>query len=133
MASPKSGTACQLVAPISPKAPEEADKADPGEVTNAQAQPAQAQAGQTGSVKAKPFKPEAAEEDSDKKKSWIELKLEDEKGQPVAGEPYEIKLPDGSVASGTTDAQGVARVEGFDPGQCEVTWPNLDKSVVKDK
>ena len=45
----------------------------------------------------------------------------------MPGEKYEIKLPDGeTVDSGTLDGNGRARVEGIDPGQCEVTFPELD-------
>jgi hypothetical protein len=33
------------------------------------------------------------------------------------------------VAEGTLDAKGHARVDGFDPTQVKVTFPNLDKSV----
>ncbi len=43
-----------------------------------------------------------------------------------------ITLPDGStVATGTTDEKGRARVEGIDPGTCKVTFPELDKDAWK--
>jgi type VI secretion system secreted protein VgrG len=58
----------------------------------------------------------------------------DENGKPVPGEEYKVTLPDGStVASGTLDAKGKARVEGIDPGSCKVTFPNLDKDSWKSK
>ena len=39
-----------------------------------------------------------------KKKSWIEIQLIDEDGNPVPGEPYKITLPDGTtIADGTLD------------------------------
>jgi hypothetical protein len=39
-------------------------------------------------------------------------------------------LPDGqTLAEGTLDEKGFARVEGVDPGSCKVTFPNLDKSA----
>jgi hypothetical protein len=31
--------------------------------------------------------------------------------------------------SGTLDENGFARVEGIDPGQCKVTFPDLDKDA----
>ena len=41
-----------------------------------------------------------------------------------------ITLPDGStVASGTTDEKGRARVDGIDPGTCKVTFPELDRDA----
>ena len=38
----------------------------------------------------------------------------------------EITLPDGTVAQGTLDNNGFARVDGIDPGSCQITFPNLD-------
>ena len=52
----------------------------------------------------------------------------------MPGEEYQIILPDGStVASGTLDAKGKARVEGIDSGTCKVTFPNQDKSAWEPK
>jgi type VI secretion system secreted protein VgrG len=74
-----------------------------------------------------------AEENKDKK-HWIEIELVDEAGQPVAGEPYQVTLPDGStVADGTLDEKGRARVDNIDPGSCKVTFPNLDKEAWEPK
>ena len=68
------------------------------------------------------------------KKHWIEIELLDEEGNPVPGEPYRITLPDGTtVASGTLDDKGWARVDHIDPGTCQVTFPNLDKDVWRPK
>lgn len=64
------------------------------------------------------------------KTHWIEIELLDEGGSPVPGEPYRITLPDGStVADGTLDEKGHARVENIDPGSCKVTFPNLDQDA----
>ncbi len=66
------------------------------------------------------------------KKSWIEIKLLDDDGNPVAGELYRVTLPDGStIAEGTTDEKGYAKVSNIDPGNCQVTFPRLDKSSWK--
>lgn len=62
----------------------------------------------------------------DKVKTWIEIKLVDQDGNPVANEKYELKLPDGSVQEGSLDAQGRARVEEIDPGNCTVCFPDID-------
>jgi hypothetical protein len=72
------------------------------------------------------------EEDSPskkKKKSWIAIKLVDEDGKPVPGEEYCIILPDGSPMEGDLDKRGFAKVKGIDPGTCQITFPNLDKST----
>jgi type VI secretion system secreted protein VgrG len=57
--------------------------------------------------------------------TWIGIELVDADGKPVAGEAYEITLPDGSVRSGTTDDAGKAQERGIDPGLCQVAFPNL--------
>ena len=129
MPSAKSGTAGSLVAPTDPVAALEADVADPGEVEALKATQRQTQTGKYGSVQLQPHTEPATEEEKEKKKSWIEIKLLDEEDQPVPGEAYQVQLPDGTVAEGTLNDQGVARVEGFEPGSCEVTFPNLDQSV----
>ena len=50
------------------------------------------------------------------------------------GEPYSITLPDGStVADGTLDEKGRARVDNIDPGTCKVTFPNLDEEAWQPK
>lgn len=44
-------------------------------------------------------------------------------GKPVAGMPYKIGLPDGSVLRGTTDADGYTqRITRQDPAKVELHW-----------
>lgn len=57
---------------------------------------------------------------------WLELQLVDETGDAVAGERYEVALPDGSTRAGRLDAGGRARVEGLPPGTCTVRFPDVD-------
>ena len=58
----------------------------------------------------------------------------DEDGNPVPGEPYRITLPDGTtVADGTLNEKGWARVDNIDPGTCQVTFPKLDKDAWEPK
>jgi hypothetical protein len=122
-----SGTAGSAVAPTAPEAAFDADEADPGTVAEAKAQ--QAGTGQ-GKYGQQPIKPLTAEDAEDPDKTWIEIELADEEGNPVPGERYEIVGPDGeTVARGTLDANGYARVEGLDPGQCTVTFPELDEEA----
>ena len=71
-----------------------------------------------------------AEDEEADEKSWIEVQLVDEQDQPVRGERYRITLPDGTtVAQGRTDAEGLARVRGIDPGTCQITFRDLDKDA----
>jgi hypothetical protein len=130
MPSPKSGSAGSAVSPADPAEAQEADVADPGEVEKIKAEQIQSQTGKYGSVKTTALKPLKTEDEREKKKSWIQIELVDMNGDPVPGESYEVNLPDGqTVAQGTLDEMGRARVEGIEPGTCEVTFPNLDHTV----
>lgn len=132
MPSPKSGDAPAAVPPTEPKKAEEADKADPGEVTETKARQMETQTGKYGSPAMDSHKP--ADEENKKKASWIEIVLVYESnGKPVPGAAYEVTLPDGTtVASGSTDENGFARVDGIDPGSCQVSFPALDKEAWED-
>jgi hypothetical protein len=63
-------------------------------------------------------------------KTWIQLQLVGEDGAPIPGEAYAIRLPGGQVREGVLDARGTAYFDDLDPGQCEISWPNLDKEAV---
>jgi type VI secretion system secreted protein VgrG len=125
MPSPKSGSAGSAVSPADPDAALNADDAVAGSVDQAEADAAKTKAGSYDSVKVKPYKKDPA------KKSWIEIKLVDEKNNPVPGEPYSVTLPDSTIASGTLDEKGFARIEGIDPGTCQITFPQRDKEAWK--
>jgi type VI secretion system secreted protein VgrG len=74
--------------------------------------------------------PQEADEKPEEEKGWIEIELLDEDDRPIAGERYRVILADGStVAQGTTDDKGCARVGGIDPGTCKVTFPDRDKAA----
>jgi type VI secretion system secreted protein VgrG len=128
------GMAGSAVSPIAPNDPLVAVDADPGAAGTAIA----------GSVTRTPVQLDSARvtgpthdpnsPDNQDKKHWIEIKLVDEDGKPVPGEPYQITLPDGStIADGTLDEKGFARVDNIDPGTCQVTFPNLDEDSWKPK
>lgn len=112
--NPKSGTAGTAVSPVGPEKPEEADVAEPGEMVRYEAEEPE---------------PHNPTEEEKEEKSWIEIELVDEEEEPVPGEKYKITLPDGKVAKGTLDEKGFARVDGIEPGTCQITFPDLDKEA----
>ena len=134
MPSPKSGSAGSAVSPADPAEALAADVADPGAVEEIKAEQRQAKTGKYGSEKVKPHKPPETKEEKAQRPSWSEIELVDKKGQPVPGEAYRVTLPDGqTVAEGTLDEKGFARVEGMDPGTCQITFPKLEKQAWQPK
>lgn len=138
----KSGRAGKAVPPAVPDSPNDADIADPGKMAEIKAEQRQTKSGKYGSEKVKPFKPPAAEEqakaieegneqakEKEKKTSWIEIELVGEDDEGIPGEMYKITLPDDSVAEGTLDENGFARIEGFEKGTCKVCFPDLDQDA----
>jgi len=121
----KSGKAGRAVPPAEPDKAVEAAVADPGEAAKKKA------GQQQNDAETKPHKPppEDEEEEQQQKKSWIEIELVGEDDEPIPGERYRITLPDNSVASGTLDEKGFARVEGFEKGTCKICFPGLDKEA----
>ncbi|WP_266158034.1 type VI secretion system Vgr family protein [Dyella silvatica] len=123
-----SGSAASLVPPLAVLAAAVADKAIPGQKMDV-----------SPLGKTRPAKPpgHAAVHDPDadenkKKTHYIEVELVDDNGKPVAGESVRVTLPDGStVAEGTTDEKGRYKVTHIDPGQCKVSFPNLDQDAWK--
>jgi len=118
----RTGRAGTPVSPAAPDKAEDADVADPGKVAKTKAEQTRSASGKYGSEPVKPFKPA----DEETETSWIEIELVGEDDQGIAGERYRITLPDGSVAEGTLDEKGRARVEGGEKGTCQVTFPDLD-------
>jgi hypothetical protein len=130
MPSPKSGKAGSAVTPAEPKKSEEADRADPGKVEEIKAEQRKTKAGKYGTAKTTPYKPPEDEAAEENKKSWIEIEMIDEAGKPVAGLGYRITLSDGAtIAEGTLDEKGFARLEGIEPGDCKITFPTLDEEA----
>lgn len=125
MPSPKSGKAGKPVAPAAPPAAQDADVADPGKVAEIKKAQAEKQEGKYASEKLKPHKKST----DDQETSWIEIELVGEDDQPIAGEKYKVVLPDDTVAQGTLDQNGWARIEGFEKGSCKVSFPNLDQDA----
>jgi type VI secretion system secreted protein VgrG len=119
-------------APIEPAAPKsamEADKADPGEVDKLKASQRETHTGKYGAPKVQPHKAPQTDEERERMNSWIEIEMIDEEDAPVPGLAYRITLPDGTVADGTLNEKGFARVDGIEPGTCQITFPDLDKDA----
>lgn len=62
-------------------------------------------------------------------KTWIEVQLFTPDNEPVAGRRVRIELPDGSVVERSTDASGLCRADGIDPGTCKVTLVDVDQAA----
>lgn len=58
--------------------------------------------------------------------NWIEVKLLDEDGEPVADQDYVITDADGVEHKGKTDAKGTARLDKIASGDCEVNFVDLE-------
>ena len=119
------------LAPLAALIADIADNADPGSKDESYRRQREALSPEERKVKDAPWHDPESEE-AKKKKHWIEIELIDDKGKPVPGERYRITLPDGTtLAEGTLDAKGRARVDGIDPGTCKVTFPDLDAPTWK--
>ncbi len=59
----------------------------------------------------------------EKTPTWISIKMEDEDGNIIANRQYRIVDSEGNEYTGTTDGQGMARLDGIPQGACEVTFP----------
>ena len=127
----KGGKPVKAVAPQKPEEVFGADDANPGKIAEVKAEQIEKKAGKYGSTTLPAHKPpnKQTEEEQAEKTSWIEIELLDEEDKPVSGEKYEIELPDGSKAKGSLDGGGFARIEGIKPGECKVSFPELDKSA----
>lgn len=125
MPSPKSGNAPAAVSPAAPKEALDADKANPGEMDKESGKKKD-ESGAGG----KPHKKPSSQEEAKEKKSWIEIEMVDQEDKPLAGVPYRITLTDGeTLAEGTLDEKGFARVDYMEPGSCKVTFPTLDQEA----
>ena len=115
MPSPKSVSPGNVVKPAAPLVPEDATDDKPGATSV------------LGQDQDTPFTP--AEGTEEEPKVWIEIELVDEEDNPVPGEKYKCTMKDGTVDTGTLDNKGFKRIEGMDPGECQITFPNLDKEA----
>ena len=59
-------------------------------------------------------------------KTWVEIRLIDEEGNPVPHVSYDVTLPDGGRHSGRLGPDATLTFRNIDPGQCKVTFTDLD-------
>ena len=62
---------------------------------------------------------------------FVAIDLVDEDGVGVEGISYSITTPDNLLYTGVTDANGAARIDNIPAGQCQITFPDLDKDAYK--
>jgi hypothetical protein len=60
------------------------------------------------------------------KRAWVGIHLHDQDRVAVANAAYRLMLPDGTIVSGELNKRGRVRVEGIDPGTCQVSFPEFD-------
>lgn len=121
------GSASAAKAPkaTAPAAPIEADEEKPGKDVTYTAQKGGAAA--TSTTAASSTTESTEEQEEEEKKSWVMIELKDENGDPCPGELYRVTTSDGKEIEGRLDVNGKAKVEGVEPGDVKVTYPELDK------
>jgi len=79
-------------------------------------------------------RPPADESPDEQKLQWIAFRvIDDATEEPCAGVQLKIKLPSGEVRDFTTDGSGRVRIDGLQPGTCDIQKMLDDKAfeVVK--
>lgn len=61
--------------------------------------------------------------------AWIGFVMVDEEGSPVPDQRYRIKFADGTVKEGRLDSRGRGRYDPVAPGQCEISFPDIDQEA----
>ncbi|MCB1037854.1 MAG: hypothetical protein KDD47_28730 [Acidobacteria bacterium] len=55
----------------------------------------------------------------------------DNDGRPIPFEEYRLTLPDGRALPGKTDKDGLAGVDGIEPGEGKLEFPNLHEKGIR--
>lgn len=79
----------------------------------------------TAAAAAEPAPPQVARTPT-KTLHWIAIELLGEDGSGIPNEQYLIVTPDQQEHTGTTDAQGRARLDGIPAGPCKIRFTRLD-------
>ena len=61
------------------------------------------------------------------KEAWIGVELRDTDRKPVANAAFVVTPPNHDPVKGNLDQLGRARIEGVDPGQCTIAFPQLHR------
>jgi len=64
-------------------------------------------------------------------KDWIEIKIVDAEGFPIANADYEIQFADGATQRGSLDADGITMLENIAPGKCKLSLPDFSEFGIK--
>ncbi|HRH41119.1 MAG TPA: hypothetical protein PKY82_05700 [Pyrinomonadaceae bacterium] len=70
-----------------------------------------------------------AQEKPKDKKAWIEIILVDAEGKPMPNVKYRITPPSGAPVEGRLNEHGQAGLYQIEPGNCKITFPDLDKDA----
>ena len=70
---------------------------------------------------------------TDAKTTWIEILMKDRGGFGVANTKFKLETADGKIIHGVTDGNGLGRVEGIQPGNHKITFPDLPQDGFKKK
>jgi uncharacterized Zn-binding protein involved in type VI secretion len=65
--------------------------------------------------------------------TWIEVQLNDKGGFGVANTKFQLETADGKIIHGVTNGNGLGRVEGIQPGNHKITFPDLPPDGFKKK
>jgi hypothetical protein len=61
----------------------------------------------------------------DPTKTWIEIELVDTRDKAIPNQRYRIRLTDGEWHEGVLDSKGRARFADLDPGNCDISFPDI--------
>ncbi|MBW1789498.1 MAG: hypothetical protein JRK53_23260 [Deltaproteobacteria bacterium] len=111
---PKSGKGASADAPDAPAEAEDAVVADPGEQ------------GKIEAAKKEEKKKTQSDSSEDEESHYIGIELKDEDGNPMSGEYYKVKLPNGDIVTGYLNDEGKAKIENIpEGGECKVSFPGI--------
>ena len=67
------------------------------------------------------------------KSTWIEIVMLDKGGFGVASTKFKLETPDGKIIYGVTNGNGIGRVEGVQPGDHKISFPDLPQDGFRKK
>jgi hypothetical protein len=62
-------------------------------------------------------------------KYWIELRLKNAQGNPIANEKYRVVFASGETREGTLDRSGYAKIKDVPCGAWDVVLPDIDRAI----